>query len=673
MRRLVRTTAQWLPAFGLAWMLSRLSFAAPLEVESVWANQVAPMLDRHCFKCHGGVRQRGELDLRSLQNILKGGESGPAVMPGQPEQSKIYQVVQPGSDPHMPPKKQLNNEELALLKQWLAALPVVDSFGIKTNDSTWHTDYMHALERSRKSVWTPSTNMSATAVIERFIELGWNERNVRGAELSSDSTFVRRVYLDLAGRIPSRDELEKVLRDPSESRRERLIIALLESDDYARHMREVFDVVLMERRGARNEGQRSENHWFAYLEESFRANRPWNKIVHDLILARPDDSKDRGAAWFLYERRNNHQAIAEAVAPLAFGVQIGCAQCHNDPMAWEIEQRHYWGLVAAFNRSKNVESAQGPGVSESAVGGFVTFANLKKESQPALLAFLNGKVVEEKRPGDGESEKDEPDLYLVAPPTEKEKPKKPAVPKNSRREALANAATHENPRLAKAFVNRIWAMLLGRGLVHPVDRLDSRHLPSHPDLLEWLARDFEENGYDGKRLIRQIVLSRTYQLDSRPAPGEKAPPQAFARALDKPLSAEQLFRSFLIATGNSADSDGKIAGRPEADYRRAFVERFPDLFPEEYNASLQQATFISNSALLDQLLSRASGNSTDRILQLASTEAQVCRAFELVLGRPPADDELEQARLVLARRPGEPGVKQLLWALLASAEFQLNH
>ena len=135
---------------------------------------------------------------------------------------------------------------------------------------------------------------------------------------------------------------------------------------------------------------------------------------------------------------------------------------------------------------------QGPGVAESATGGFISFANLKKESQPATLAFLNGVVVPERRPVDGEKESDTPDLYVVPPPRKRRSLFEPAVPKFSRRAALADAVTRNNPQMAKAFVNRIWAMLLGHGLVTPVDQLDSAHRPSHPDLLNWLASDFED-------------------------------------------------------------------------------------------------------------------------------------------------------------------------------------
>jgi hypothetical protein len=466
--------------------------------------------------------------------------------------------------------------------------------------------------------------------------------------------------------------LDGFLRDRAKNKRERLVDALLNGPDYPRHLREVFDTVLMERREERFERQRRDSHWFAFLEGAFRENRPWNEVVRQLILARPGEETNRGAVRFLHERENNHQSMAEAVAPVAFGVRIDCAQCHNHPLAAEIEQRHYWGLVAAFNRSKNVDSDAGPGLAEAATGGFVNFANLKKESQPARLAFLNGAEVPEKRPGENEKETDSPELYVVPPPAEKKKAASPSVPKFSRREALADAVMRDNPLLARAFVNRAWAMLLGRGLVHPVDQLDSRHFPSHPDLLAWLGGDFERSGYDVKRLLREIILSRAYQLDSRPRGRLAPPPEAFARALPKPLSGEQFYRAVLTVTGNAIDADGKVAGRAEGDVRRAFAARFPELFQTEYNASLQQATFLSNSPVLDDLLKSRPGNLTARLLTLDAVEARVEQAFLAVYGRKPAADEAKQSGEFLRKRNSETGLKQLLWALLTSAEFQLN-
>jgi hypothetical protein len=247
------------------------------------------------------------------------------------------------------------------------------------------------------------------------------------------------------------------------------------------------------------------------------------------------------------------------------------------------------------------------------------------------------------------------------------------VPVFSRREALADAVTRDNPLLARATVNRVWALLLGRGLVHPVDLMDSKHPPSHPDLLDWLASDFEKHQFDIRRLVRSIVLSRAYQLDSRPASKTAPPDDAFARALEKPLSAEQLLRSLLLATGNPVGKDGKVAGLDEADLRRAFVRQFPDLFAPEYNATLQQAMFLSNSPLLDALLAPRDGNLAARLNALPDDRRRVIAAFQSVQGRSPEADELKAALAYLAAHPGEGGRKQLLWALLTSTEFMVNH
>ena len=155
----------------------------------------------------------------------------------------------------------------------------------------------------------------------------------------------------------------------SAARRTAWIDQLLGQPEHARHLRETFDAVLMSRRGPDSEDSRDKNHWFEFLESSFRRNEPWDQVVRRMIVARPATPEEKGADWFLYERRNNAQAMAEAVAPVVYGLQIKCAQCHDHLVAREIKQAHYWGTVAAFLRSKNVDTPQGPAVSESAIGG----------------------------------------------------------------------------------------------------------------------------------------------------------------------------------------------------------------------------------------------------------------------------------------------------------------
>lgn len=657
------------------------------DADALWKAHVQPLLQQHCGECHNPNKTKSGLDLSSFQTIMRGGERGAAIVAGKPDESNLYNLLKGDADPHMPPgsRKALSEEEAGLIAAWIKALPVAKAGDAPETNAVVAT----TVPAKARITWKPDEKIAAENAVDRFLELAWKLDGVAPAKLSDDATFARRLYLDLAGRIPTTNELQSFVKDKRRDKRAQLVEKLLASEDYVRHMREVFDTVLMNRPEPKFVDRRESEKWFAYLEDVFRRNRPWDEVVRELIVARPQGTNDRGAVWFLYERENNAQAIAEALAPVVYGVQIKCAQCHDHMVAREIKQAHYWGTVAAFNRSKNVDTPQGPALAESAIGGFVSFANLKKESQRAELTFFNGKRIAEPWPKDGEKEVDSPEFYLTAPAAteeqkgeaakrKRERPAKvdaAAVPKFSRRAAFADAVTKDNPLLARAMVNRIWAMLFGRGLVHPVDLMDSKHPASHPELLDWLAKDFERSGHDVKRLVRTLCNTRAYALEAKPASVKKgnASPDAFASALEKPLSAEQLYRSLLIATENQADASGKVAGMTDKELRRAFVKQFPDLFAPEYNASLQQAMFLANAPLLDTLVTPRDGNFAARLLKLASNEARVREAFEVIYGRKPAKDELRECTNYLAARAPEAGVKQLLWAMLTGAEFQVNH
>lgn len=679
-------------ALTLGWG-SWLSAAAPDAGEAAdrfWTAHIAPLIKDHCAECHNSVRTKAGLDLTSLQTILRGGERGAAVIPGKPEESNLYKFLLADADPHMPPgkRKALSSEEAELVKAWIAKIPVV------TNTTTGMAaapapTASGAVEPKRDSLgWHPPAGMDPSKVVDRFLQLAWKKQGIKPAQPASDPEVLRRLYLDLIGRIPTVEEAAQAMGEKGAQRRSRWIDQLLAHPEHARHLREIFDTVLMTRRGPDSEDSRAKHHWFDFLESAFRENRPWDQVVRQLILARPTRPEDKGGDWFLYERRNNAQNMAEAIAPLVYGVQIKCAQCHDHMVAREIKQAHYWGTVAAFLRSKNVDTPEGPAVGESAVGGFVSFANLKKESQPAYLTFFNQRQVEEPRPKEGEKELDTPDRYVVPPPAEKVKPVRASVPKFSRREAFAGAVTQDNPLLARAMVNRVWALLFGRGIVHPVDLMDSKHPPSHPELLDWLAEDFARSGYDVRRLIRLLCQTAAYQLDSQAAPKRATSPNSpkkpantsglteadsFARFLPKPLTAEQLFRSLLAARGRLPAPEEKVGERTITDLRRRFAKEFPDVFAAEYQPSLQQALFLANSPAMASLIRPESGSLSERMIQLPDPVQRVRLAFQTLFLRPPDSEELSMCVDYLKSRPTESGVEQLLWSLFTSAEFQLNH
>jgi hypothetical protein len=590
---------------------------------ALWSSKVQPLFDVHCVKCHGPLEQKSGLELDTPEAVFKGGDDGKVIVPGKPEESRLYQYTATGSDPHMPPKKQLSEAERGLMREWIVEL---------------------GKESGRKENGKAREFVSVAEAIDSLLAESWAERGVNAAPVIDQRTWCRRVYLDLAGRIPTQKEVEEFVAAPEEKKREALVDHLLASEEYAVRMRELWDVFLMGRAKRDNQEERRKNNgWWSFLDHSFRENRPWNETVREFLVARPEKEENKGAYWFLFERRDQHQAIAEAVAPVVYGTRVACAQCHDHPLAREIKQAHYWGLVAAFNRSKNVRET---GVGESAVGGYVNFTNLKKESQPAVVTLLTGKTIPETWPAGDKKEEDADDKYVD--PTAKVR-----VPKFSRRELFADAATEGNPLLARAFVNRMWAVFFGRGVVHPADQMNARNVPSHPELLDWLAHDFEKSGYDVKRFVRGVVLSQAYGLTrADTAPG------SFSAALERPLTAEQLARSWQIAAGVEKEDEA---------LRRAVVNAIPEVLPKEYNATFQEAQFLANSPALLSMLKPAA----ERLARVEGDSERVRQAFLSVLGRAPDAEESAAVNAFLKERAHDPtgGARDLLWALMTSAEF----
>ena len=353
-------TPAWLwvsrTSLAIAGALAGAALPAAGADDAFWTSHIEPLLREQCGQCHSGTKTKSGLDLSSLQSILKGGDRGAAVIPGRPADSNLYTFLAAGADPHMPPKKQLSEEQAGLVKTWIEKLGAAQ---VKQGTDAGKPGGDAGVAAAKpspppKPAWVPPAKMPAPAVIDRFLEIGWKQRGAEPAKPADDAAFLRRLTLDLTGRIPTGDEARAFLAEPRRERRQRAIARLLASPEHARHLREVFDVVLMGRRGADFERQRTDNKWYDFLETGFRENRPWDRLVRELIVGRPSTPADRGAIWFLYERRNNAQAMAESVAPVVFGLQIKCAQCHDHMVAREIKQAHYWGMVAAFNRTKNV-------------------------------------------------------------------------------------------------------------------------------------------------------------------------------------------------------------------------------------------------------------------------------------------------------------------------------
>ena len=504
--------------------------------------------------------------------------------------------------------------------------------------------------------------LDTTRVIDLAIEHGWRTQSLVGANLVDDPTFARRLFLDCVGRVPRSQELLDFLSLTSSTKRAALIDQLLVSDEHAEHLAEVLDAILIGRTNVDQVKKRTEAGWIEYLRNAVHDNRPWNHVAREIVLARPTGPDVRGACWYLYSRKDKHQDIAEAVSKDIFGVRIDCAQCHDHPLADEIKQKHYWGLVAFFNRSKNVDTRQGPRISESAIGGFSDFSNLEGASLPNELRYLDDRYVEELRPVKDVKEVERDDLYDAVGDVD------PKVPKFSRREQFVEKVLSDHPLLGKAMVNRLWGWMMGRGLVHPVDSLDSFHPASHPELLDWLSRDFAASGYDIGRLIKSLASTRAYQLAS--ANTGSTDPKWFATALAKPLTAEMLQRSMLVILDPVDPSQWGLI-----DQRVAFANLFPDVLTEESIANVAQGLLLSNGKSISDLVSTKHSRFLQSLANGTDNALAIDCLFNGILGRKPDADEVNYCSGYINKRTDsrDSAIEGLAWALITSAEFRFNH
>src|ERR1051326_6769433 len=211
--------------------------ATPAHADELWSEKIQPLLDRYCFKCHGGGRQKSGLDFRFLETILKGGERGPAIVSGHPEESHLYPFVLEQADPHMPvdEKKQLNADEIEIIRTWIAALPATNIVQAEWTDrEAWAKAYVKAFAALQPRIWNPPEGISAHEAIDGFLQRAWQAHGIEPSPTVDAATFARRISLDLAVRIPSLPELDAFLDDRAADKRACLADALLASADYPR-------------------------------------------------------------------------------------------------------------------------------------------------------------------------------------------------------------------------------------------------------------------------------------------------------------------------------------------------------------------------------------------------------------------------------------------------------
>ena len=324
------------------------------------------------------------------------------------------------------------------------------------------------------------------------------------APLSNDAEFLRRVYLDLTGAIPTAAEARTFLDDASPAKRQALVDVLLASPRYPVHMATTFDVMLMERRPDKHVPSQE---WQKYLQECFSQNRPFDQLAREILSADGTDPATRPAAKFFLDRDAEPDSSSRDVGRMFFGMDMQCAQCHDHPLVDHYLQADYYGLLAFVNRTElfNDAAAKKMHLAERSSGDTSYKSVFTGDAASTRPQLPGGMEIDEPRYRQGED-------YVAAPA-----PNVRAVPKYSRRAKLAELATNgTNRQFNVNIANRLWAIVMGRGLVHPVDLHHPANPPSHPAVLDLITSEFVAHKYDMRWLIREIVLTRTYQRSIDP-------------------------------------------------------------------------------------------------------------------------------------------------------------
>jgi hypothetical protein len=562
--------------------------------------------------------------------------------------------------------------------------------------------------------------------IDRMIRAEWKRAKIIPAAPADDARFLRRVYLDIVGTIPTEEQVRSFLADKSPNKRARVVEELLNSPRYAKYWANYWDNVLMGRQFRAQVVDRAA--FRQWLHQQFSQNVPWNKCVYELISATGQNSKGgtygrvvgvitrmdmegeagnggagakvNGAVNWTLKYLQNPADLAGTASRIFLGVQIQCAQCH-DHKTEKWTQEDFRQFTACFIQARPIPIDTGQ------VRG-IRRVELREVNRP-LFRRLSQRV-------EGMA------AYLAAKPAALDGTDFSNVP--SRRKALAEWMTApENPYFARAIVNRMWAHFLGRGFVNPIDDFRPSNPPVMPELLQKLADDFVAHGYDLKHLIRTICATQVYQLSSGPAKGVDEDNKLWARYRLKPLEPEQMLDALVTATNLHPVLERVIGGNLE-QVKFLMQRQFSFLFQvdeevdqKEFEGTIPQVLMLLNGNLLNRAITPIPGTTLAQVLAQPGTDAEKIETLYLrTLSRKPTAAEIRQwvsfvnaprdaiitggsdeqvspraqgrqvrrtggvdplARLGRRITAGTPTPKQqayedLFWALLNSSEFMFN-
>jgi hypothetical protein len=496
----------------------------------------------------------------------------------------------------------------------------------------------------------PMPTVGLAQLIDREIDAKLTGAGIKPSPEASDAEFLRRVYLDIIGVIPTTEKAIAFLDDKSPDKRSRLIDELLTHENYGRHMGDVWtNLMYLIDSDNRFVNKAPLREW---LTEKFNANMHWDAMAFELVTATGDLDKN-GATGYLMSNRGVDK-MTDSVGKLFLGVQIQCAQCHNHPFTnWK--QTEYWGLAQFFYKV-NISNPRA-----AKDGGTITVSEEGRPARKGNALPESAKAVSPKLLGGDTLKLDSTQPY---------------------RPVLANwMTTSSNPFFAKAFMNRLWSQYFGRGFVNPVDDMSTENQASHPELLAALAKEFGNSGFDIKQMIRGICNSNAYQRSSKPAGDNRDDRTLFSHQSIKVLGGEQLFDSLTTVLGavNAKENPmrkaamGKGGAVGQRDQFAAFFLGTDNAKPTDYEAGIPQALRLMNSPLMASARLTSVATKAGEISRGTSSEKAIEKLYLTTLARRPTGDEAKKMTEFVAKHQDQRAAYgDVLWVLLNSSEFALN-
>jgi hypothetical protein len=502
------------------------------------------------------------------------------------------------------------------------------------------------------------------AFIDQQIRQGWTENETVSSAVADDEEWLRRVYLDLLGHIPPWQEVDRFHKDKSPAKRAVLIDKLIGDPGYVRNWATLWTNLAIGRQTPRRVNRGAMQRFF---REAFASNRPWNEIVYDLVSAEGRNDENGAVNYLLAQMATNDEAVQATAKTtrLFMGVQVQCTQCHNHPFNdWKQDQ--FWQVNSFLRQARRVDHRKFDPASGRQVDDY----------SELVRNDFSGPVFFEKRSGE----------MQVAYPIFFGTKTDPGRNTNRRKELARLMTSGEKPFVARAMINRTWAHFFGYGFTSPVDDMGPHKPPSHPELLDRLTQEFIDSHYDVKKLVRWIANAEAYRLTSRagkknakddPALGN--PPQ-FSRMYPKPLDAEQLYDSLLMATQADRTGEANLADSQKRrdEWLKQFIIAFGTDENDEtttFNGTIPQALLMMNGPLVQKAISAETGSFLHTVLDSDTDELKkVQRLYLATLSRHPNHRE-QSAAESLIESGGDKlvGFQNLFWALLNSNEFIINH